>query len=197
MRQAVVFALVAVAALWGCAMHEPSEESEQSIITDGVDHCDSGHVKTDAGAGQDAGPGHDAGGGDAGCTRTQGYWKTHSEHGPAPFDDTWRELPDGSDTTFFLSGGTYYEAISTPSRGNAYTILARQYIGAQLNQLAGASIPAGTADAFAEATDIFSTYTPARIAALPSSSPLRARIIELAGILADYNEGDTGPGHCD
>lgn len=24
-----------------------------------------------------------------GCTLTQGYWKTHSEFGPAPYDDTW------------------------------------------------------------------------------------------------------------
>ena len=24
-----------------------------------------------------------------GCTLTQGYWKTHSENGPAPYDDNW------------------------------------------------------------------------------------------------------------
>ena len=26
------------------------------------------------------------------CTRTQGYWKTHSEYGPAEYDETWNEL---------------------------------------------------------------------------------------------------------
>ncbi|MFY0534988.1 hypothetical protein [Nannocystis pusilla] len=31
---------------------------------------------------------------DAGCTLTQGYWKTHSHHGPAPEDATWFDLGD-------------------------------------------------------------------------------------------------------
>ena len=37
-----------------------------------------------------------------GCTLTQGYWKTHSEYGPAPYDDTWALLPAGADSPFFL-----------------------------------------------------------------------------------------------
>ena len=38
-----------------------------------------------------------------GCTLTPGYWKTHSESGPAPYDDTWALLSNGADTGFFLS----------------------------------------------------------------------------------------------
>ncbi len=34
-----------------------------------------------------------------GCTLTQGYWKTHSSHGPAPYDDGWLKIGSaGADT---------------------------------------------------------------------------------------------------
>ena len=33
-----------------------------------------------------------------GCTLTPGYWKTHSEFGPAPYDDNWANLPNGAST---------------------------------------------------------------------------------------------------
>ena len=60
-----------------------------------------------------------------GCTLTPGYWKTHSAEGPAPFDDTWDLLgPAAEDTTFFLSGQSYYQALWTAPNGNAYYILA-------------------------------------------------------------------------
>ena len=60
-----------------------------------------------------------------GCTLTSGYWKTHSEFGPAPYNDTWAQLPNGASTTFFLSGKTYYQVLWTPAfMGNSYYILA-------------------------------------------------------------------------
>ena len=56
-------------------------------------------------------------------------------------------------------------------------------------------------DAFDAATLLFQTYTPAQIGALSNKiaadKALRAQFINLASILADYNEGDIGPGHCD
>lgn len=131
-----------------------------------------------------------------GCTLTPGYWKTHSEYGPAPYDATWAQLADGADTTFFLSGKTYYQALWTPRRGNAYHLLAFQYIGAELNLLAGASVPSLVTTAFDEATALFETYTPAEIEALPGGSSLRQQFIMLSEILGDYNEGYLGPGHC-
>ena len=35
-----------------------------------------------------------------GCTLTQGYWKTHSKYGPAPYDSTWALI--GEDTGVLL-----------------------------------------------------------------------------------------------
>lgn len=133
-----------------------------------------------------------------GCTLTQGYWKTHSVNGPAPYDETWAEI--GEDTAFFSSGQSYYEVLWTsPKGGNAYYILAHQYIAAKLNMLDGAAVPAEVQTAFDGATALFGTYTPAQIAALKgkAGNEVRAQFISLAGILGSYNEGDLGPGHCD
>jgi hypothetical protein len=129
-----------------------------------------------------------------GCTLTQGYWKTHSEFGPAPEDLNWENLPGGlgADTEFFLSGQTWYEVFWTaPKKGNAYYILAHQYEAAVLNILNGASSTTDVDDAIAWAEDFFSTYTPTNW-----PKDIRGDIIENAGILGSYNEGDIGPGHC-
>jgi hypothetical protein len=128
---------------------------------------------------------------DNGCTLTQGYWKTHSKYGPAPYDATWALI--GEDTTFFLSGKTWYQAINTSSAGgNAYYILAHQYIAARLNLLDGDASTAAVNSALASATAFFNTYTPTSVL----SSSVRAAAIGWAETLADYNEGDIGPGHC-
>jgi len=134
-----------------------------------------------------------------GCTLTPGYWKTHSEFGPAPYDETWAQLPSGASTPFFLSEQTYYEVLWTAPAGNVYYNLAFHYIAAELNMLNGASSTPEVVAAFDEATTLFETYTPAQIAALKgkNGNALRAQFIELADILADYNEGLSGPGHCD
>ena len=29
---------------------------------------------------------------DEGCTYTLGYWKTHSDRGPAPYDNGWKNV---------------------------------------------------------------------------------------------------------
>jgi hypothetical protein len=134
-----------------------------------------------------------------GCTLTQGYWKTHSAFGPAPYDNTWASLPggQGASTTFFLSGQTWFQVFRTAPAGNAYYNLARQYMAARLNILNGASAPASVTNAIATATTLFNTYTPAQIGALKGKNSLRQQFISLAGTLASYNEGAIGPGHCD
>jgi hypothetical protein len=129
-----------------------------------------------------------------GCTLTQGYWKTHSSYGPAPYDDAWAALPNGANTTFFASGASYYSVLRSNS-SNAYYKLAQQYIAAELNGLNGAETDA-VAVALAEAQSIFSTYTPAQINNLPRKSPVRDRLDALTDKLEDYNEGKIGPGHC-
>lgn len=143
-----------------------------------------------------------------GCTLTQGYWKTHNDTfwGGAPTDETWQLLGDvdgdgiveGEGELFFKSGQTFFQVMWTPGGGNAYYQLAKQYIAAWLNTLAGADDSA-IATAFDQATTLFETYTPAQIGALKgkAGNALRAQFISLAGTLGSYNEGLIGPGHCD
>ena len=127
---------------------------------------------------------------EGGCSLTQGYWKTHSSYGPAPYDDTWASL--GEDTLFFLSGKTYYQVLWTsPSGGNAYYILAHAYIAAVLNDLNGADTSAVSSQ-IAHAAALFATYTPTSTL----SRAVRADFIATAGMLDNYNNGLIGPGHC-
>jgi fimbrial isopeptide formation D2 family protein len=141
-----------------------------------------------------------------GCTLTQGYWKTHSIYGPAPTDDAWNNIPaspyapddgdgvdENQDETFFKSGATWYQVFWIAPKGNAYYILAHQYEAAVLNVLNG-SDPSAITATLNSALTLLSSYTPAQVKA---SSSLRTQAITLAGILASYNEGLIGPGHCD
>jgi hypothetical protein len=131
-----------------------------------------------------------------GCTLTPGYWKTHADPSRKQFDDTWLAV-GGPDAPFFGSGQTYIEVLNADkSTGNAYYILAFQWIAAQLNQLAGASITGAAAAAFADGLTLLSSHTPSEIGALSGDDPLRQQFISLAGILDDYNNGVIGPGHC-
>jgi hypothetical protein len=128
-----------------------------------------------------------------GCTLTQGYWKTHSVHGPAkPADSTW-DLIGGPDQAFFISGQTWYQVFWTaPKKGNAYYILAHEYEAAVLNIASGADSTNQVTAAITAATTWFQTHTPAS----NLSKGERNQVISWAGILGSYNEGKTGPGHC-
>jgi hypothetical protein len=133
-----------------------------------------------------------------GCVLTPGYWKTHSAHGPAPYDPTWALV--GEDTPFYLAVDahgdplSWYGVLWTPPKGNAYFILARAYIAASLNGLNGAAASDQVIDALAEAEVLFETWTAAEVAALRGNQAPRPRIIELAGILDMYNNGVGGLG---
>ncbi|WP_143186070.1 hypothetical protein [Algoriphagus halophilus] len=129
------------------------------------------------------------------CALTQGYWKTHSEFGPAPYDDTWALLPSGASTVFFLSGQTWYEAFNTPPSGNVYYQFAHQFMATSLNILGGADQSAVSAE-YNTAISLFNTYTPAQVAALPKSSPIRTQMLEIALTFDNYNKGIIGTGNC-
>jgi hypothetical protein len=130
-----------------------------------------------------------------GCTRGQGYWKTHSIYGPAPYDSVWALV--GEDSTFFLSNKTYYEVCWTPpSGGNAYYMLAHFYIASKLNFASGAD-PSEVQEAFDDATELFEMYTPEYINGLKGNNPIRQQFISLKNILGQYNDGEIGPGHCE
>lgn len=132
-----------------------------------------------------------------GCTLTQGYWKTHSQQGPAPYDNAWQNVgPDEENTTFFLSGKSWYQVFWTPPAGNAYYNLAHQYMAAKLNVLNGASAPADVQTALSQAETLLNTYTPAQVAEMKPNNPVRKQFISLASTLDKYNNGLIGPGHC-
>ena len=111
-----------------------------------------------------------------GCTLTQGYWKNHPNW-PAPYSPN---------ALFFNSGKSWMTILGTPPKGgNAYIILAHQYIAATLNIASGASMPDDVKAAYDAATTYFQTGV--------GSDP-----IGWATILDNYNNGLAagGPAHC-
>ncbi|MDH3426962.1 MAG: hypothetical protein OEM23_00875 [Gemmatimonadota bacterium] len=139
------------------------------------------------------------------CPLTQGYWKTHSEIGPAPTDlEGWSALGDADGDfnvelqgeEFFLSGQTYYEVLWTAPKGNVYYNLAHQYIAAELN-IANDVDETEVVLAFSTATEILEACSPADLNGLKGgktqncggTSYARDDITALMEILADFNEG--------
>lgn len=160
-----------------------------------------------------------------GCTLTPGYWKTHSYYGPAPYDDNWLKVGDeldfgwgalalpgvcelspegscGEDTPFFNDGGSWYDALWTPSQGNAYWIAAHAYAAATLNFLNGTSSVEEVDDAYLELTMMFEACTAADFAEKgnphkPNACGFRrGEVIGWAGTLDLYNNGQLGIPHC-
>ncbi|MDB9944466.1 hypothetical protein OAD26_00505 [bacterium] len=138
-----------------------------------------------------------------GCTLTQGYWKTHSEHGPAAHpDEMWAEV-GGPDAGFFSSGQSYLEVLNTPPKGgNAYYQVAHQYIAAMLNSY-NASVPPEVQEALDTATGWFESNGPSDFlkpkgkAGKGWEPPVeKSEMTNVAGILGGYNEGGTEVPHC-
>lgn len=144
---------------------------------------------------------------DEGCTLTQGYWKTHGEkldkkgNPSKKYDDTWESIgPDGSGELFYpddIKDQTYMEVLNTSAAdGNAYYILAYQFIAAKLN-MENASAPQVVIDAFNEAHDLFNNPANTPEAVKDFVDPERQNWIDIKDVLDDYNNGLIGPGHCD
>ncbi|HLU65346.1 MAG TPA: hypothetical protein VKZ63_03695 [Kofleriaceae bacterium] len=126
---------------------------------------------------------------DHGCTRTQGYWKTHNEHArPRPLRVDWPAPHDEDD---LLCGRTLLSILTTPPGGDAWLIVAHQAIAAALNVAAGASTTEGVDAALAGAEQ----FLLATCDGVPASEAGEA--LALKDILDAYNSGDIGPGHCD
>lgn len=129
------------------------------------------------------------------CTRTQGYWKTHAEKGSKKYDSTWDAYLNKA---FYLSGMTYLQVLHEAPKGNAYYILAHQFIAAELNKTAGAALSAADEqtvwNAYTKASEFFIKYSPEDV---KRNKDLHAQATAMAAVLADYNEGKIGPGHCD
>lgn len=116
-----------------------------------------------------------------GCTYTQGWYKNHTSDWPAG------ALTPSSD---FDGWGTVIDLLNTPPKGSKYIILAHQYITALLNIQGGASVPPAVQTALDTAADYFAGGG-------DGAGDPGVDITGVSTILDDYNNGLTGPGHCD
>ncbi|MGQ0539650.1 MAG: hypothetical protein ACT4R6_11920, partial [Gemmatimonadaceae bacterium] len=124
------------------------------------------------------------------CTRTQGYWKTH----PEDWDQAGDNKPFLTTSTFYNSGTSYLNILLTPpAKGNAYLILAHQFIAASLNLNGANSGIAAVQSALAGAAAYFAGAP----AGIPNpGNPPRAQLLSWATTLDNFNNGIIGPGHC-
>ena len=130
------------------------------------------------------------------CTFTQGYWKTH---GVAPTGNNAYEWPDAAKASGLQLGSVSYTAadllsiLNKPAAGNGLVALAHQLIAAKLNVAAGGDPTAVAADIATSDALIGSLVIP------PLGGGYLAPNLTsgLVGALSSYNEGATGPGHCD
>lgn len=128
-----------------------------------------------------------------GCTLTQGYWKTHN---PTVCDvDSLSPLCIQWPVSSLTLGNFSYTIpqllaiLNTPAQGNGLLTLAHQLIAAKLNIANGASDVAVAADV--AAADVLIGNL---VVGVNSVSPGVTSALVTA--LANYNEGATGPGHC-
>lgn len=131
-----------------------------------------------------------------GCTLTQGYWKTHSSYGPAPYDDTWALLPNGANTLLFDTGKSWYTVFRTPPAGNAFYNLAHQYMAAVLNQLNGATVPPAVQTVMNQAAALLNSYDGNPNAMSKITGGVKAQFLSAASALDNYNNGNLGVPHC-
>jgi cysteine-rich repeat protein len=115
------------------------------------------------------------------CTLTQGYWKNHEEAWPVS------SLTLGSTT---YSKDELLEILRTPVKGNGLISLAHQLIAAKLNVAAGAD-ESDIEDVIDDADDLIGGLVVGVDTLAPSATA------GLAGKLDAFNNGETGPGHCD
>ncbi|MDO8340249.1 MAG: hypothetical protein Q7T16_06350 [Candidatus Burarchaeum sp.] len=117
------------------------------------------------------------GGGDAeecdpisGCVHSQGYWEAHPEE--------WPEVEGGA-------GWFNVTTMTTPPAGNAWYMLAHQYMAAVLNRESGAAVPPAIAGALEDSEDLLGD----EIYEIGPDHPDRALAISLADTLEAYNAG--------
>lgn len=119
------------------------------------------------------------------CTYTQGYWKTHPTTWPV----------DG-----LTLGSVYYSKaqllqmlIGWSVKGNGLVSLAHQLIATKLNVAQGSN-PMEAGDAIVAADALIG---PLVVPPIGSGSLEPSETSDLTQILDDYNNGVSGPGHCD
>jgi hypothetical protein len=179
-------------ALAGCAAGDESEDLDfrgTDHATEAVEttHAETGAKETEetgAKETEETGTEEDTGEGN-GCTRTQGFWKTHNIYARNPSQlIPW---PISEDT--MLCGSTWLEWLRTQPRGDAWIILVHQWIAAQLNVASGADAPDAIDDAIADAGTL--------LASCSISADLRDDALALSELLDSFNNGNEGVDHCE
>jgi hypothetical protein len=137
-----------------------------------------------------------------GCTLTIGYWKNHAGFGPQPdylsqFLPIWLGTPGGSRSMNVNTVQIAYNILVMKTYGepsNGITKLYAQLLGAKLNIADGAT---GTAVAgvIADADAWLASHSWTEWNSL--SKTMKNRILGWKSALDNYNNGITGPGHCD
>jgi hypothetical protein len=121
---------------------------------------------------------------DNGCTLTQGYWKNHADAWPV--------------AGLTLGAVAYTEAqlldiLGAPVEGNGLISLAHQLIAAKLNVASGAN-PAAIAATIAAADALIGGLV---VPPIGAGYLAPATTSALTTALDNYNNGLTGPGHCE
>ncbi|EAZ80398.1 hypothetical protein [Algoriphagus machipongonensis] len=134
-----------------------------------------------------------------GCALGPGYWKSHSNFRNTKYDPTWVLLPNGPETPFYISDATWIEIFKTPPAGNAYYLLAHQFMAAKLNvwNVYRDVDPSAVLAELNAAEILFKTFTPAQVASLPKNSPERSQMLTLGSKLENFINSLSSPEYCD
>lgn len=150
----------------------------------------------------------------AGCTLTQGYWKTHNysfgvknggRRGP-PIHDWTDNVAFTNWNVWKFYGGvptavpspavaapSWYTTFDTPPKGNPYYQASHQFMAALLNRANGASVPSSVGNALAAANTFF-------LSAVPTTSwspEQKSMLLNWNSLFGSYNEGMiAGYPHC-
>jgi hypothetical protein len=118
----------------------------------------------------------------SGCTFGVGYWKRRPHAWPAPFDPG---------AIFYATGKPWIDVLTTPPEGDAFYILAHQFIAAGLNlaQLDRDIRPDEIGKPWTTVDRDFFT-------AGAHSNLTRTQLIELATLFESFNEGKRGVPAC-
>lgn len=121
-----------------------------------------------------------------GCTHTQGYWSNKP-------GVVWR-APYDRNAPFYSSGLSWQKLFDTPPRGNAYIILAHQFMAAALTKSTVASMPAGVQSAYFSAAAWFASGV--TLGTCPQGGCALQKA--WSATLDTYNNGvyPGGPQHC-
>lgn len=119
-----------------------------------------------------------------GCTRTAGYYKTHSQYSKPQQWDPW---PLSEETQ--MCGVSWHNILNTKSSDNWFK-LATQWIGGMLNMSDGASSPPEVDEALSDGQALLNTTC----RAMPKAQ--KAAATDLTTVLANYNNGLLQPGSC-